>query len=61
MRMANGERIPYTTQQGLPSNFVTALAVQTPDEDAVNDAELLWVGTEAGLVSFDGHGVSLNP
>lgn len=45
---------PYTTQEGLPSNFVTALAVQTPDEDAVNDAELLWVGTEAGISSFDG-------
>ncbi len=45
---------PYTTQEGLPSNFVTALAVVTPDEDAVNDAELLWVGTEAGISSFDG-------
>ena len=45
---------PYTVQQGLPSNFVTALAVLAPDEDAVSDAEVLWIGTEVGLVSFDG-------
>src|ERR1700728_3411955 len=36
----------WTTQQGLPQNFVTALA-QTPDG-------FLWVGTLNGLVRFDG-------
>ncbi len=44
----------YTIQNGMPSNFVTALAVQPPDEDTVNDEELLWIGTEVGLASFDG-------
>jgi ligand-binding sensor domain-containing protein len=36
----------WTTEQGLPQNFVTALA-QTPDG-------FLWVGTMSGLVRFDG-------
>src|SRR5271169_2515505 len=36
----------WTTEQGLPQNFVTALA-QTPDG-------FLWVGTLTGLVRFDG-------
>src|SRR5271167_3691001 len=36
----------WTTEQGLPQNFVTSLA-QTPDG-------FLWVGTMNGLVRFDG-------
>lgn len=36
----------WTTDQGLPQNFITALA-QTPDG-------FLWVGTLTGLVRFDG-------
>jgi ligand-binding sensor domain-containing protein len=36
----------WTTEQGLPQNFVTALA-QTPDG-------FLWVGTLNGLARFDG-------
>ncbi|WP_158942246.1 two-component regulator propeller domain-containing protein [Granulicella sp. S190] len=36
----------WTTDQGLPQNFITALA-QTPDG-------FLWVGTLNGLVRFDG-------
>ncbi|WP_169305936.1 two-component regulator propeller domain-containing protein [Acidobacterium capsulatum] len=36
----------WTTAQGLPQNFITALA-QTPDG-------FLWVGTMNGLVRFDG-------
>ncbi len=36
----------WTTDQGLPQNFVTAIA-QTPDG-------FLWVGTNGGLARFDG-------
>ncbi len=36
----------WTTEQGLPQNFVTSLA-QTPDG-------FLWVGTMSGLMRFDG-------
>ena len=36
----------WTTEQGLPQNFITSLA-QTPDG-------LIWVGTMNGLVRFDG-------
>ncbi len=45
---------PFTTQQGTPSNFITSMAVQPQAEDSPKDPELLWVGTEAGLASFDG-------
>ena len=36
----------WTTEQGLPQNFITSLA-QTPDG-------FVWVGTMNGLVRFDG-------
>ena len=53
---ADGEwrETQYTTQDGLASNFVTAFAVQAPGDDPVTQPELIWIGTEAGLVSFDG-------
>ena len=53
---ANGEwrEEPYTAAHGMPSNFVTALAIQPPDQDSLNDPELLWIGSEAGLLNFDG-------
>ena len=44
----------YTTQSGLPSNFVTALAFEAPDEYSPDDPQALWVGTEAGIARFDG-------
>ena len=51
---ANGEwrDEPYTTRQGIPSNFITSLALQASDPN--DETELLWIGTEAGITSFDG-------
>ena len=45
---------PYTVESGLASNFVTALASQALDDDSDGAAERIWIGSEAGLVSFDG-------
>ncbi len=45
---------PYTIETGLASNFVTALTSQTLDDEADDASELIWIGSEAGLVSFDG-------
>jgi ligand-binding sensor domain-containing protein len=39
--------ITYTTSDGLPWNFITALAVDTNN--------ILWIGTQSGLSSYDGN------
>ena len=49
---------PYTVESGLASNFVTALTSQTLDDETDASTELIWIGSEAGLVSFDGESFS---
>ena len=44
---STGAMAGWTVTNGLPTNGVTALAVSSQDQ--------IWVGTAAGLVSFDGH------
>ena len=48
----------YTVESGLASNFVTALESQAPDDESTDIVELIWIGSEAGLVSFDGEAFS---
>jgi signal transduction histidine kinase/ligand-binding sensor domain-containing protein len=49
--LANYSRQGWATENGLPQNTVQALA-QTPDG-------FLWLGTEVGLVRFDGSGFAV--